>query len=93
MITQKSHGFADEQYKFFGENPEISSNESEYLRNLVYEDIRKRNQFQFLPSVEAKETDFVDLDQVYPFYKSIPIFAPEGFFQTNKLLPDFSKLL
>jgi hypothetical protein len=94
MIIQKSWGLEEEELQYFKDNSDISVNESEYLRGLVYADIRKRGQLKYLPSTPAKETDFLNLVQVYPCpNKATPIFLESGGFQTNKLIPDFAFLV
>jgi len=90
-IKQRSIGFEEERHIPYFEENKIEPDK--YIRNLIDEDIKKKNQFQFLPLTEAKETDFIDLDQIYPVYESNPTFAPEGWFRGNIKKPKFIQLV
>jgi hypothetical protein len=90
-IKQRSIGLEEERhFPYFDENKILPDS---YIRDLIDEDIRRKNQFKFLPSTSSKESDFIEKNQVYPFSKTIPTFASEGYFKGNIFQPDFQKLV
>jgi len=90
-IKQRSIGFGEGRHLAFFDEEKMEVDK--YIRSLVDQDLKKKNKIKFLPSVEAKESDFVDFNQKYPYYNHIVLYAEEGYLRGNALKPDFKKLV